>query len=226
MIRTRLGTTSVIALVLVAVALTVAAGCGGRTMPGTSDAGENSNDNTNNSNTNAGPDAGVTECIDEECVIGIRTDNCCEAAFATTLDAILSDPCLVPWPMVWDEIPQACMDAWDPECAYIDCMPGPPRWRIADCTAPDGVCEMVPECSVADDCVLGVDHRKCCPCPEGVPPELIDIDPCFTAHPDGGTTVPTECFPNMCPAMPCSLCTENPPQCTADGACWNDNPGW
>lgn len=200
-----------------ALALITVVGCGGRTLSGTGDASANTN--------NIGGDAGGL-CVDDMCVIGIRTDNCCEAAFATTLGAIAADPCLDPWPSLWEQIPQSCSDAWDPECAYIDCMPGPPRWRIAECTAADGVCEMVPECSSASDCVLGIDHRKCCPCPEGVPPELVEADPCITLHEGGSTTVPVACYPTMCPEMPCAQCPLNPPQCTDDGACWNDNPGW
>jgi len=217
------------AVAAMALALALAAGCGGRTLWSTNDAATNNNTNSNtNTNTNhiIGEDAGVTECIDEQCVIGIRTDNCCEAAFATTLNAIVQDPCLDIWPSLWERTPEACRDAWDPECAYIDCMPGPPRYRIADCTAPDGVCEMVPECVDASDCVLGVDHRKCCPCPEGMPPELVERDPCITAYPDNGTTVPVECMPTMCPEMPCIECTNQAPQCITDGVCWNDNPGW
>jgi hypothetical protein len=230
MVRIRRSVVTAMALGLAATTAMAAAGCGGRTLWATGDAGTNTNSNTNsnnvNTNTNTAVDAGVVECIDERCLIGIRTDNCCEAAFATTLDAVLQDPCLDVWPLLWERIPQACNDAWDPECAYIDCMPGPPRWRIAECTAPDDVCEMVPECAAGTDCVLGVDHRKCCPCPEGLPPELVERDPCITPYPDNGTTVPVECMPTMCPEMPCAVCTNAPPQCTEDGVCWSDNPGW
>ncbi|MFH2006566.1 MAG: hypothetical protein ABI333_08280 [bacterium] len=210
---------------------TLLAACGGRTLTGGGDAGINSNGNHNGngnsySDAGVGLDGGTSACIeDDQCVIAIRTDNCCEAAQAASLIEVESDNCLELWPPMWDHVPQNCLDAWDPQCAYIDCMPGPPRWRIAGCNASGTACVEQPECQTASDCTLAIDTRKCCPCPEGVPPALVDRDPCFIPHPQGGNA-PQYCYPTMCPEMPCSQCTNNPPRCIDDNVCWNDNPGW
>ena len=216
----------------------LAVGCGGRTAINPPDAATNSNGNNNNSVVqDAGPqadaavdaavrpDGAVTQCTeDEQCVVAIRTDNCCEAAYPELRTTVQADPCLTRWPIQWDRVPQTCMDAWDPECDYIDCMPAPPQWRTAGCN--QGGCMLRPECESASDCTLALDTRKCCPCPEAVPPLLIAQDPCFVS-PQGGNA-PQWCYPTACPEMPCEACRDNdPPQCnTEQQVCWDEQQGW
>lgn len=74
---------------------------------------------------------------DNECVPAIRVDNCCEQAFPATRADIDADPCLMAWPDYYEDVPQACYDAWDPICDMIDCAPSPrpPGPRAAAATA-------------------------------------------------------------------------------------------
>jgi hypothetical protein len=221
------------------------AGCGGRSAFGSWDAGGNDNGTGNNNNTTGdaavdpdarpgqdggiGPDGSVGACTDDDqCALAIRTDNCCQVAYPELVTYIQADPCLARWPLIWHRVPQSCLDAWDPECDYIDCVPSAPVWRSAACRADGAGCESVPECDGPDDCTLAIDTRKCCPCPEAVPPLLIEQDPCLV--PLQGGNSPGWCAPQACPAMPCTQClpeADDPPRCNAEQqVCWDDQPGW
>ena len=140
---------------------------------------------------------------DDNCRVAVRTDNCCEAAYPEKIWIIDFDPCLEYWSAYGAvSIPQECLDAWDPQCAYIRCAPGSPPSRAARCN--QGTCEFATECATPADCVLVMDTRKCCPCPEVVPRGLYVVDPCLLAYPN--SVGPTDCEPTACPAVPCELC--------------------
>jgi hypothetical protein len=149
------------------------------------------------------PDGGTTGCTtDPECAVAVRTDNCCEAAYPELVATIASDPCLELWSAYGSvPVPQSCMDAWDPQCAYVDCMPAPPPSRVARCD--QGHCEFALECNEAASCVLATDVRECCPCPMVMPAALLAVDPCLIKQ---GGTAPQSCYPQMCPAVPCQVC--------------------
>lgn len=210
----------------------LSAGCDTRNVGNQDDDGGPSGDGTVSGDGSAHGDGTVRPdgaspgpCTDDdECVAAIRTDNCCEVGYAELRRRVESDLCLEFWPYAWSNVPQECLDRWDPECAFIDCMPAPPQWRNAVCTRSG--CVLAPECSRPSDCELAMNMTLCCPCPEAVPAGFADLHPCFVPHPQGGT-VPQDCYPQACPAMPCPQCPSNaPPQCNQEQVCWNENPGW
>ncbi len=140
---------------------------------------------------------------DSNCRVAVRTDNCCEAAYPEKIWVIDFDPCLEYWSVLDSvSVPQQCRDAWDPQCAYVDCMPAPPPSRTARCN--QGQCEFAAECASASDCVLVIDTRQCCPCPAVVPRGLYLADECLLGYPNA--VGPTGCEPTACPAMPCPVC--------------------
>ncbi len=175
------------------------------------------------------PDAGRTvdclsgECAyregrcadDTECVAAIRTDNCCEQAFPATHDDIAADPCLTYWPLSWQDIPQACWDAWPEYCDSVDCAPSGPSSRAMYC-ASDG-CAFGTECTTPSDCTLLIDHRACCSCPQSWPASMVGHDPCILPV---GEIPPAGCMPEACDAVQCEQCL--PPvaqECTYEGTC-------
>lgn len=157
-------------------------------------------------------------CIeDTECVAAIRTDMCCEQAFAATHADIAADPCLLAWPLLWQDIPQQCIDAQPEWCDLVDCAPSPPPSRALYC-ASDG-CAFGTECSVPSDCTLMIDHRGCCNCPEMWPASMVGHDPCIL--PVGETPGPG-CFPEACLGVQCEQCPPAPlPECSPEGTCLN-----
>lgn len=154
---------------------------------------------------------------DEQCVTAIRTDNCCEQAFPATVADVEADPCLTYWPMYWYDIPEECMQRWDPVCALIDCAPSPPTSRAVTCGS-DG-CGFVPECQTPQDCRLMTNYRECCPCPTAWPASMAGHDPCVVPL---GTTVPVGCMPEACADVLCEAC-EPPPGmgCDVDYGCYD-----
>lgn len=144
---------------------------------------------------------------DDDCVVGIWTDDCCTAAIPVTKDDIAQDQCLQYWPIQDGIIPQACQDKWDPQCAYVDCAPQPPWSRAVACqeTEEGKMCELVPECESNDDCAVLIDMKACCPCPEAWPVAMKSHDPCLVAS---GEQAPSGCQPLDCPEMPCPACMD------------------
>lgn len=152
---------------------------------------------------------------DTECIAAVRVDNCCQPAFPATHDDVAADPCLVYWPPWSQQIPQPCLDQWDPVCAVIDCAPNPPASRAMECS--DNVCDFIPECDGADDCTLLVDFRQCCPCPEAWPASMADHDPCLVRP---GNQPPSSCIPPECFEVMCEQCPPDPTvECTAEQVC-------
>ena len=149
---------------------------------------------------------------DDHCRVAVRTDNCCEAAYPELIWNIDPNQCVVFWSAQGSTpVPQHCMDAWDPQCAFIDCMPGPPPSRVARCDQRH--CEFALECNDPSACMVVVDTRACCPCPMVVPTALYDVDGCLVKYPS--TEPPTGCEPQACPAMPCPVCTPVTANCVA-----------
>jgi hypothetical protein len=151
------------------------------------------------------PDGMLGICIsDDQCAVAVRTDSCCEAAYPEKVWNIASNLCVEYWfNYGYAAVPQQCRDKWDPQCAYIDCMPAPPPSRVARCDR--GACEFAIECVDPTDCTVAIDTRSCCPCPTVVPAALLDVDPCLVKYPQAGPA-PTGCAPQACPAMPCPVC--------------------
>jgi hypothetical protein len=153
--------------------------------------------------------------LDDQCVLAIRTDNCCEHAFAATVSDIEADLCLSYWSGYWNDVPQECLDRWDPECDYIDCMPAPPPSRATECNGSS--CFFVSECASDDDCTRLLNWRECCPCPEAWPLSMVGRDPCLTLP----TASPPEgCQPLHCDAVLCEPCSISPAlRCDPDYGC-------
>lgn len=182
------------------------------------------------------PDAGRTvdclagECAfkegrcteDTECVAAIRVDMCCEQAFAATHADIAADPCLMVWPLYWQDIPQQCLDAQPEWCDLVDCAPSPPPSRALYC-ASDG-CAFGSECSAPPDCTLLVDHRACCSCPEVWPASMAGHDPCVLPV---GQAPPPGCYPEACLGVMCEQCPADPLiDCSSENTCVGVWPDW
>jgi hypothetical protein len=145
-------------------------------------------------------DEGEGQCVwdedlrcqgDEQCLLGVRVDDCCTQAFGASRALLEAEPCVVPWPPA--EIPGVCRDRWEQNCDFLNCTwSGPPsRNTICD----DGSCEPVPECSQPDDCAIAVNGRQCCACPEAWPRQMLGHDECLVR--------PGEPVPPHCPMMSC-----------------------
>ncbi len=149
---------------------------------------------------------------DEDCVLGIRTDNCCTAAMPVTKNDIHEDQCLTYWPIQYIQIPQSCYDQWDPMCEMVDCAPIEPWSRAVACQDDEGgkMCRFVPECDNRYDCAVLVDTRSCCPCPAPWPLSMKSHDPCLV---DPGVPPPASCAPTNCPEMPCPSCNDVSVEC-------------
>jgi hypothetical protein len=136
-----------------------------------------------------------------ECVVALPVDDCCLAAFPATSADIEADPCLVYWgPWAWD-VPEQCLEQWDPQCDYIDCAPMGPASRAVECA--EVGCSYVDECESEDDCALLVNGRQCCPCPEAWPVSMVDHDPCLVFP---GEQIPPDCRPPSCEGVACEQC--------------------
>lgn len=159
------------------------------------------------------PDCQAGQCVfkegqctlDTECVLAIRTDNCCEQAFAASRADVEADLCLSYWSGYWTDAPEECMERWDPECAYIDCMPAPPPSRATLCEGPS--CIFVPECATVEDCTRLLNWRECCPCPQAWPKSMVGHDPCMTLP---NAAPPTGCRPDYCDDVLCEPCSQAP----------------
>lgn len=153
--------------------------------------------------------------LDTQCVLAIRTDNCCEQAFSATRADIQADPCLTYWSGYWYDTPEECMERWDPECAYIDCAPSPPPSRATIC---DGAsCVFAPECDTEEDCTRLLNWRECCPCPTAWPKVMVGHDPCVTLP---GAAPPSGCIPDYCDEVLCEPCAMPPEMaCDLDYGC-------
>lgn len=188
-------------LVLLALGL---AGCGGRHLP-TEHRDAAVADGTHRDGTSI-PDGFYNPACakDDDCRVAVRTDNCCESAYPEKVWIVDFDPCLEYWSAYGAvSVPEECLDRWDPQCAYVDCMPGPPPSRVARCD--QGHCEFALECNDPSACMLVLDVRECCPCPTAVPRALYQVDPCLTKYPQDAFP-PEDCYPQACPAMPCQEC--------------------
>jgi hypothetical protein len=198
-------------ILLVLLALSVG-GCGGRHLPsGEGDGGARDGavgDGLLRDGPTDGPytsDGTAASCTaDDQCVVAIRTDNCCEAAYPELSWNVDPTRCVELWSAsASTSIPKPCLDRWDPQCAYVDCMPAPPPSRVARCDT--GRCEFALECNGAADCTVATNPRECCPCPMVVPARLLEDDPCLVPYPNGAPP-PSSCYPQACPAMPCPTC--------------------
>jgi hypothetical protein len=210
---------------LVLLALSLAA-CGGRSLPNDRDGGVRDGAVADGYQFDAlrdgpypKPDGGVMGCTsDDQCVIAVRTDNCCQAAYPELITTVAQDPCLELWSASGPVSSLSeCLAQWDPQCAYVDCMPAPPQSRVARCD--QGSCTYALECVDPTDCTLATNVRECCPCPVAVPAALLDVDACLVRYPGGGAPPPS-CYPGACPAMPCQTCqvpTANCLQQTCEG---------
>ncbi len=149
---------------------------------------------------------------DEDCVVGIRTDDCCTSAMPVNKADIDRDECLTYWPIEGWNVPQSCYEQWDPVCEVIDCAPNPPRSRAVACKQEqDGnMCRYVDECATREDCAVLVDTKVCCPCPQPWPVSMKTHDPCLV---EPGTTPPAGCAPTNCPEQPCPQCVEVDASC-------------
>ena len=191
---------------LVLLACCVAA-CGGRSLPHEGDGGAHDGAVGDGSRRDAIQinDSGRLGCgADSDCVIAVRTDNCCQAAYPELIWNVAGDSCLELWSAAGPvNILPECYNRWDPQCAYVDCMPAPPESRVARCD--QGFCTYALECIDPTDCTLATNARECCPCPVAVPARLLDADACLAKYPQGGTP-PQSCYPGACPTMPCQVC--------------------
>lgn len=107
-----------------------------------------------------------------DCVVAIRTDNCCTSAQPVRRSQLQADPCLVEVApslhrMQWVASP-SCRAKWTENCELIDCISPPPASRIVKPDA-NGVCRFVDECQSDSDCFVGSYNGVCCPCAEGFP---------------------------------------------------------
>jgi hypothetical protein len=105
------------------------------------------------------------------CVVALRiadTDpnECCAAPFPATVEQVVADEWLVVYPH-----PQADF------CAMVNCVTPVPASRVA-APGPDGQCQFVDECETAEDCTTAINYRGWCPCPEALPVDLVESDPC------------------------------------------------
>lgn len=138
----------------------------------------------------------------DRCVIAIRTDDCCQAAYATTAGVVADTPCLELWPATPSA---ACLAKWSPSCANVDCMPSPPESRKVALV--DGSCQLVDECETAEDCTLTLDVTQCCGCAESLPSSFLDARPCHV--PFNAPALPEGCRPEACDGVLCEECRPN-----------------
>lgn len=170
--------------------LMVLAACGGRTLPG-----------------GAFTDGGAAVAdgaAAPQCVIAIRTDNCCVAPVPATMAQVQQDPCLVSYPASAASITAACKKKMPKMCEVVDCDSPPPPSRLVQVT-PGGGCGWMNECRVDSDCAPARDARQCCGCGAGYPVSLVSREPCLhdmrLNHP-----APSHCTPKGCDGVKCKPC--------------------
>lgn len=138
-----------------------------------------------------------------ECVIAIRTDDCCQLPVPVATAQVDADPCLVLWPPVYP-LDASCRAKWPSECDRVDCRDERPPSRAVERV--DGVCQFVDECQTIDDCVFATNMRVCCPCADVYPPGLVAQDVCLVLE---GQQVPSACLPD-CTNVQCEMCIPPP----------------
>ncbi|MFO7567191.1 MAG: hypothetical protein R6X02_31385 [Enhygromyxa sp.] len=74
-----------------------------------------------------------------DCRLAIRLDQCCNQAFAATVEEIEAEPCVAEWPVDWGTLPSelaaACIEAQPNWCEIVDCDYAQPA---SDMVGPDG----------------------------------------------------------------------------------------
>lgn len=86
-------------------------------------------------------DSGTSETSDDEdeCLLAIRIDLCCNQPYPATPDELGTDPCIVAWPIDWAALPSevmsACSLAQPDWCQVVDCTYAEPPSEIVE---PDG----------------------------------------------------------------------------------------
>ncbi|MCC6747574.1 MAG: hypothetical protein IT371_07955 [Deltaproteobacteria bacterium] len=113
------------------------------------------------------------------CVVGVHVDDCCTHAVPVPLSRLSTDQCLLHWPPA--NVPQPCFDKRPPKCALVDCDYVPPPSRLAGPLPGGAGCAFVDECQKPADCVMAIDARHCCACPQAVPAALLKVNPCIVS---------------------------------------------
>ncbi len=151
-----------------------------------------------------------------DCVIAVRTDDCCTAAEAVSASEVAKDPC---WELYRPEkIEPQCLAAQPKQCELIDCDYTPPKSRTVQRDAA-GQCVFVDECTNNDDCTLAFDYGECCVNCTGkiLPKSLVAADPCLSTELFPGAA-PADCKTPNCSTVKCASCLPEKadPRCLAD----------
>jgi hypothetical protein len=167
-------------------------------------------------------DAGTSDAANNDaasngdCVIAVRTDNCCTTPEAVSASEVAQDPCLEPYRP--KKIESQCLAAQPKECELIDCDYAQPKSRSVRRNAA-GQCAFVDECQGDADCTLAFDYSECCVNCTGqiLPTSLLAQDPCLATElfPGAG---PADCKTPDCSAVKCASCLPEKadPRCVVD----------
>ena len=82
---------------------------------------------------------------------------------------------------------------------------------VADASSPEpdtGPPSNESECIVDSDCVVALDNRRCCACPEVMPRSVVDADECLESPPPSGSG--WSCA--NCTTVRCAACPDTPPE--------------
>lgn len=116
--------------------------------PIANDSGAGESDEASSTDTEVGEDTsdlGESETgSNDECLLAIRLDLCCNQAFPATAAEVEADPCVVVWPIDWESLPpevvSTCTAAQPEWCETVDCDFAEPASEMVGPTA-DGGCE-------------------------------------------------------------------------------------
>ncbi|MCB9557934.1 MAG: hypothetical protein H6707_17610 [Deltaproteobacteria bacterium] len=198
-------------LALALTVTTLSLGCGARSTKQAEDAGTTLADSTT---TQADATSSPDMLNARPCTIGVDFSKCCPQFEAIAVDDLpKNNPCWRTWPAL-----KPAPDCQMPMCPAICAWPVAPPSRIARAGL-DGVCRFADECRDPSDCVMAINYRQCCPCPEALPRPLLDGICVQATQPSAGEMPPADrrrpappeaaCQPQDCYDLPCVPCADS-----------------